>query len=116
MAQGFKTGGRRKGIPNKRTGSLVERLLDEMTCDPVGIMAEMAMNPKTPAKLRFLCAKELAQYIAPKRKAIEVTGDPDLIDRPLIEVRWIEPANVPAGSGHAANGSGQIPSVLPPAE
>ena len=116
MAQGFKSGGRAAGVPNRKT-SLVERLLDEMKCNPVGIMAEMAMNPKTPVKLRFLCAKELAQYIAPKRKAIEVTGLEDgVAGRPVIEVHWIEPADVTSGNGHAANGSGQIPSVLPPAE
>ena len=114
MAQGFKSGGRAAGVPNRKT-SLVERLLDEMKCNPVGIMAEMAMNPKTPAKLRFLCAKELAQYIAAKRKAIEVTGDPDLIDRPLIEVRWIESIerDEPSVNGHA-NGGGQLPPAPSP--
>ena len=43
-----------------------------MKCDPIGIMVKIATNPKTPAKLRFLCAKELAQYLYPKRKAVEI--------------------------------------------
>ena len=38
-------------------------------------MARLAMNTKNPAELRGRMYSELAQYMWPKRKAIEVSGD-----------------------------------------
>ena len=91
MAQGFKTGGRAAGTPNKKT-SLVERLLEDLKCDPIGIMAEIATNPRTPTKFRFLAARELAGYVYPKRKAIEVTAQPN--GKPIsVEPHRSEPLN-----------------------
>ena len=66
-------GGRPKGSPNKR-GSIVELLLKKMKADPLAHMARLMKDPKADRRLRFDAAKELAQYVAPKRKAIELTG------------------------------------------
>lgn len=94
-----KTGGRKKGTPNKKTQEVIERL-KELNCDPIEGMARIAMNDITCSvcegagkideegcepcygsgkllstiELRGQMYKELAQYVAPKRKAVELTG------------------------------------------
>jgi hypothetical protein len=75
MALGRKTGGRVKGTPNKTTVAVAERL-EAIGCDPLEGMAKIAMDINTPIEVRAKLYSELAQYIAPKRKAIEHTGDP----------------------------------------
>lgn len=66
--------GRKKGVPNKRTLEVAERLA-KMRCDPITGMARIAMNKKNPPELRGRMYAELAQYIAPKRRAIEHSTD-----------------------------------------
>jgi hypothetical protein len=73
MALGKKTGGRIKGTPNKGTLAVAERL-EAIGCDPIEGMARIAMDIKTPIDIRAKLYSELAQYIAPKRKAIEHSG------------------------------------------
>src|SRR5215813_7861071 len=72
MAKGFKTGGRMKGTPNKRTQDLTERLA-ELGCDPVEGMAKLAMDPNSSPDLKGRMYAELAQYVYPKRRAVEQT-------------------------------------------
>src|SRR5215510_8621978 len=72
MAKGFKTGGRLKGTPNKRTQDLTERLA-ELGCDPVEGMAKLAMDPNNSPDLKGRMYAELAQYVYPKRRAVEQT-------------------------------------------
>ncbi len=67
--------GRQPGTPNKRTAEVRELLLS-LKCDPITGMARIAMNAKNPAELRGKMYSELAQYMWPKRRAIEHTGDP----------------------------------------
>jgi|DEB0MinimDraft_6_1074348.scaffolds.fasta_scaffold69906_2 hypothetical protein len=66
-------GGRQKGTPNKRTLALQERLAS-MDCDPIEAMVRIAKQAKADKDwhLVFAVNKELAQYVYPKRKAIEV--------------------------------------------
>lgn len=66
--------GRPRGAPNKRTLEVVERL-KALRCDPITGMARIAMSKKTPLELRGRMYAELAQYIAPKRRAIEHSAD-----------------------------------------
>ena len=73
MAKGLKTGGRKSGTPNRRTQNIEEKL-DAMGCDPILGMAKIAIDSRQPIELRAAMFKELAQYVAPKRKAIEVSG------------------------------------------
>ena len=61
------------GTPNRRT-STVEEKLAALGCDPIEGMAKIAMDPSTDVPLRVQILKELAQYVAPKRKAIEMSG------------------------------------------
>ena len=70
-----KTGGRSKGTPNKRTKDVIERLR-ELECDPIEGMAKIAQQAMNDDDLQLAgqMYKELAQYVAPKRKAVEMTG------------------------------------------
>ncbi len=66
--------GRQRGTPNKKTAEARELLLG-LKCDPITGMARIAMNKHNSAELRGRMYSELAQYLWPKRKAIEVTGE-----------------------------------------
>ena len=76
MAKGKKTGGRVAGTPNKNNQSIMDKLA-ELDCDPLEGMAKIAKAAM--AEGEFVLAgtmfKELAQYIAPKRKSIEMSGE-----------------------------------------
>lgn len=73
MALGRKTGGRTKGTPNKLTSDARSRL-EALGCDPIEGMAVIAMDANNPMDLRGRMFAELAQYVYPKRKAVEHTG------------------------------------------
>jgi hypothetical protein len=70
IALGLKTGGRKAGTPNKRTLDVIERL-DELGCDPIEGMAKIALDPQNPIELRARMFSDLAQYVAPKRRAVD---------------------------------------------
>jgi hypothetical protein len=74
MASGMKTGGRTKGTPNNRTQDVIEKLV-ELDCDPIEGMARIAQQAEADGdkNLAAQIYKELAPYVAPKRKAIEQT-------------------------------------------
>ena len=75
MAYGKKTGGRQKGTPNKDTKALQDRIAERYPgWDPVEAMAEIAQDDTNDVMIRLAALKEIAQYIHPKRKAIEHTG------------------------------------------
>lgn len=68
-----KTGGREKGVLNRKTESLIE------ICEREGLnvfeaLVRIAKDPINEPKLQFDALKELAQYLYPKRKAIEHSG------------------------------------------
>ena len=54
MANGFKTGGRTSGTPNKITRLIVDKL-EALGCDPIEDMAHIAMEakPKAPTIAYF---------------------------------------------------------------
>lgn len=92
MAYGKKTGGRQKGTPNKDTKALQDRIAERYPgWDPVEAMAEIAQDDKNDVMIRLAALKEIAQYIHPKRKAIEHTGKdgkdlgPMVITREIVE-------------------------------
>ena len=74
MTLGRKTGGRRKGTPNKRTQQAAE-LLQGLDCDPICGMAEIAANTEHPIELRARMYAELAHHVYPKRKAVDLYHD-----------------------------------------
>jgi hypothetical protein len=63
--------GRPKGSRNKQTLAVADRL-EALGCDPIEGMAMIAMDEGADLSLRGQMYKELAQYIAPKRKAVEM--------------------------------------------
>jgi hypothetical protein len=76
MALGKKTGGRKKGTPNKKTSSVQEKL-DRLGCDPIEGMAIIANRAMAEGDLPLAGSmyKELAQYVAPKRKTVELSNE-----------------------------------------
>lgn len=73
---GQKKGGRAKGTSNKATRDVIEKL-EALGCDPITGMAEIAALARKSGDLSLAGSmyKELAQYVAPKRKALEVSGN-----------------------------------------
>lgn len=74
MALGRKTGGRKMGTPNKSTSELELRLA-AIGCDPIDGMCRLAMDSSCSPELRARMYAELAQYLYPKRRAVEVKPD-----------------------------------------
>lgn len=104
-----KTGGRKKGTPNRATLTLKEKL-DGMGCDPLIELARIAMNERNAIEMRVQCLIAMAPYLYPKRKPsdasererpvinmntyLDDSGDPsDVRDKSQPE------AQAPAGSG-----------------
>jgi hypothetical protein len=52
----------------------VQAQLLELDCDPIAGMAKLATDESLPAALRARMFAELATYIAPRRKAVELSG------------------------------------------
>jgi hypothetical protein len=73
-----KTGGRKLGTPNKNCQALSVKL-DSLGCDPIEGLAKIALDPATKPELKVRCFAELAQYVYPKRKAVDLSlGDAGL--------------------------------------
>lgn len=71
-----KTGGRKKGTPNKRTRERAEALaaIKASGKDPISFFADLLRNEGAPLELRFQAAKELAPYIHPRLTSVEARG------------------------------------------
>ena len=67
---------RPKGAKNKRTQEIQDRLA-ELDCDPIEGMVQIAKDPTSSQELKLQAFKELAQYTAPKRKAVAMTASVD---------------------------------------
>ena len=61
------------GTPNRKTEEIRE-LLDSLGCNPIEGMAKLAGNAENSPELRGRMYAELAQYLYPKRKAVEHSG------------------------------------------
>ena len=74
--------GRKKGTPNKKTQSVIDQLA-ALDCDPIeGIatIGKLSMEAKHYATA-LNAFKILAEYVAPKRKSIEMTTHVTYEDR-----------------------------------
>jgi hypothetical protein len=67
-----KTGGRQRGTPNKATLTIAEKL-EALGCDPIEGMARIAMDKKISPETRGRYYSELAQYLYPKRKPVDIS-------------------------------------------
>lgn len=86
----MKTGGRKKGTPNKRTQIVIDRL-DELECDPLEGLVRIAQEAEQAGdySLAGRMYSELAQYCYPKRKAVDAsisTSDFGLMDISIVGV------------------------------
>ena len=111
--------GRKKGVPNKKT-QVIEDLLESLNCEPLRILAAVANGEPLHARIgvglpgktaggseqdydfvemevsptldqRIAAAKELCQYVYPKRKAVEHSG-PNGQEIPVgLAVRFVKP-------------------------
>ena len=77
--------GRPKGALNKRTVDVIDKLA-ALRCDPIEGMARIAMNENNPVELRARMYSELAQYVAPKRKALEHSADAGMLEAFLARI------------------------------
>lgn len=71
-----KGAGRVKGTPNKKTQSLLD-MCAERNYDPVLAMIDIAQDENADPAMRLQAHKEVAQYVYPKRKALEHSIDGD---------------------------------------
>lgn len=65
-----KTGGRKKGIPNKATLVVAEKLA-ALGFDPIENLARIAIETSTPIELQVRINIELASYVHPKPKPVD---------------------------------------------
>lgn len=79
-----KTGGRKKGTPNKNNLGVKERL-EEKGINCIDEILEIARTTED-EQIRFQCYKELLKYVYPQRKAIEFAQD---IELPVINIKGI---------------------------
>jgi hypothetical protein len=77
--------GRPKGALNKRTREVIDKLA-ALDCDPIAGMALIAMDEKNSIEVRARMFVELAQYVAPKRKAVEHSSDAVTIETLLLQL------------------------------
>ena len=63
--------GRPRGSLGVKTIAVMEKL-EKLNCDPIEALANIAQDTNNTPELRFQANKELAQYVAPKRKAVEL--------------------------------------------
>jgi hypothetical protein len=67
-----RSGGRQKGTPNKKRS--LEEVCEEKGIDPFAALLEMAQD-QSDKHLRFQALKEVCQYLYPKRKTLEHSGE-----------------------------------------
>ena len=99
MAQGKKTGGRRKGTPNKRTAALkaaaaatIERFEQDMPAafdgDGVAFLQTIYRNPSLELSMRIDAAAKAARYERPTTTNVRnVTSLADLSDEELAAIK-----------------------------
>jgi hypothetical protein len=71
-----KTGGRRKGVPNKATREKREKLLNLIPSgkDPMEFFLEVLADTTAPFDVRAMAAKESLPYTRPRLASIESRG------------------------------------------
>jgi hypothetical protein len=87
-----KTGGRKKGVPNKRT---VERraaieAIKASGRSPIVFFNDILRNEMAPLDLRFQAAKELAPYTHPKLSSVEARTGGKTHEQRLAELQRME--------------------------
>lgn len=88
--KGRPTGTNRKYI--ERKAAQVADTLDEAGVDPIYIIAEILLNPKTVIAHKLKAVEIILPYILPKLKSIELTGSKDNAVRMILDGISFNPA------------------------
>jgi len=70
-----KVGGRKAGVPNRKTRAIQERL--ELGCDPLEGMVKIIQDESTDVAVRAKILIELGRYVYPKVRPVEIQPDSD---------------------------------------
>ena len=85
-----KTGGRKPGSQNMKQRALAELLQEAHPgYDPVRALADIANNPRIDLAIRVRCHMEVAKYVRPALKSVEVRAvddEPGMATRLVINV------------------------------
>src|SRR5690349_12616156 len=103
MALGRKTGGRKKGTPNKANAAraaLLSQALDGE--DPLLFFADVLRNKEAPLELRFAAAKELAPYRHPRLSSTEANVNANVTYADLLDMVAKEEAKAKGCAQEAA--------------
>lgn len=73
MARGRKTGGRKKGVPNKATAAKLAAV-ESSGLTPLDFMLQLMRDEKQPLAMRANAAKDAAPYVHARLAAIEHSG------------------------------------------
>ena len=87
-------GGAREGSGRKRNKAFLMTKLKEMygeDFDPIIAMCEIAVNPENDDTLKLSALKEVAGYVYPKLKSVEVTGDADNPIATSVKIELVRP-------------------------
>ena len=71
-----KLGGRKKGMPNKKTLIQADDLLIELDVNPIQRLLEIAESDLTSIDQKINCYKEISKYTYPKFKSQELRVTP----------------------------------------
>lgn len=74
--KGQKTGGRKKGTPNRATAAR-ERSIAKSGLTPLDYMLGVMRDTTKPESIRLDAANKAAPYVHPKLASVEVKGDAD---------------------------------------
>jgi hypothetical protein len=74
MAQGRKTGGRQKGVPNKATAAKAAEI-EASGLTPLDFMLSVLRDERNDLETRFKAAHGAAPYVHPRLSAIDATID-----------------------------------------
>ena len=79
MAKGEKTGGRRRGTPNKSTSAKAKKAvaIAESGLTPLEYLLSVMRDENEDLPMRVDAAKAAAPYVHPKLANIAVSGNPD---------------------------------------
>src|SRR4051794_14444826 len=88
MARGYKTGGRKRGTPNKSTAALRALAADLITegISPLEFLTSVYRNAENDLPLRVDAAAKAAPYVHPRLAAVTLGGDPE---NPMLAVTTI---------------------------
>ena len=97
MAKGRKTGGRKKGTPNKAT-AVRQAEIAASGPTPLDFMLEVMRNEENDLATRLVAAVRAAPYVHPKLASVDHThsrdGSPRAVylisDKPMTEEAWRE--------------------------